>query len=313
MTNKQEELISVIIPMYNAEEYIEYAIHSVIVQTYSNLEIIILDNCSTDKSFDIVSRIQDNRIRLIKNEQNIGLNGSVNKGIDLAKGAYIKFLCADDALEPNCIEEAYSQAKSKNVDLIYLNCRYIDSAGNRIQGKAGTLRSMLLQYEAKTLQKILIGKYRLMPCITSVFVANYNLPYFRNVKGSTYHSDFLFLFDCFKSVGKLFYDSEPMTQIRHHEKQGTYSNLRKDIFEGPLLFINEICDAHEISLSTFQKIFIKFKIFKNAKNAFIKSKKSVPTEIKKSIRKYFCFGYEVLLWLYLILIYPIKKIRFIFK
>ena len=89
--------ISVIIPMYNSERYIKEAIYSIFDQTYQNFEIIIIDDCSTDSSVEIVKNINDNRITLIRNrEKNLGSAYCRNLGIDLSKGNYIALMDSDD-------------------------------------------------------------------------------------------------------------------------------------------------------------------------------------------------------------------------
>lgn len=72
--------------VYNSEDYLKEAIDSILGQTYANLEFIIIDDASTDRSLDIVKSYNDKRILLIKNEVNIGLAASLNKGIEIARG-----------------------------------------------------------------------------------------------------------------------------------------------------------------------------------------------------------------------------------
>lgn len=81
-----EPLVSIIMSVYNSEDYLKEAIDSILGQTYANLEFIIIDDASTDRSLDIVKSYNDKRILLIKNEVNIGLAASLNKGIEIARG-----------------------------------------------------------------------------------------------------------------------------------------------------------------------------------------------------------------------------------
>ena len=89
-------LVSIIIPTYNTEKYIEKCIQSVLEQTYTDYEIIIVDDCSTDNSMDVVARFKDPRIKVIKNEINRGPSYSRNRGIQLSKGDFIALLDSDD-------------------------------------------------------------------------------------------------------------------------------------------------------------------------------------------------------------------------
>jgi len=89
-------LVSVIIPAYNAENYIEKAIQSVLEQTYPNFEVIVIDDNSTDRTVDVVREFRDERIKLLVNEQNMGPSYSRNRGIIEAKGEWIALLDSDD-------------------------------------------------------------------------------------------------------------------------------------------------------------------------------------------------------------------------
>ena len=92
-------LLSVIIPNYNNSEYLKRCLDSIINNTYSNLEIIIIDDASTDNSVDIINSYKDKRIRLIKNKTNLGAGKSRNIGIKLSKGSYITFIDSDDYVD----------------------------------------------------------------------------------------------------------------------------------------------------------------------------------------------------------------------
>lgn len=97
--------ISILVPVYNAEKFIADTISAVLAQTFTDFELILLDDASTDKTAEIVSSFDDKRIKYFKNEQNIGISASRNKLIDLAKGEYIAVLDHDDICMPNRLEE----------------------------------------------------------------------------------------------------------------------------------------------------------------------------------------------------------------
>lgn len=102
--HKNEPLVSVCMPIFNDEKHILKAIDSVLKQTYQNFEIIVCDNCSTDKTYEIVDKIDDSRIRLYKNEENIGFLLNSNRSWHKAKGKYIVTLHGDDAYYDSYIE-----------------------------------------------------------------------------------------------------------------------------------------------------------------------------------------------------------------
>lgn len=104
---REKPLVSVIIPCYNAEKYVEIAVRSIMNQTYKNLEIIITDDCSTDRSFIILQKLvaEDFRIRLYRNDTNLNIVKTLNNMILLANGKYIARMDADDISFPRRIEK----------------------------------------------------------------------------------------------------------------------------------------------------------------------------------------------------------------
>ena len=100
-----DPLVSVVIPFYNEEKYIAKSVKSILRQTYKNLEILAVDDGSTDRSREIVSGLRDERMRVISNGRNLGRPAAKNVGIDQASGEYITFLDADDECDPRRVEK----------------------------------------------------------------------------------------------------------------------------------------------------------------------------------------------------------------
>jgi teichuronic acid biosynthesis glycosyltransferase TuaG len=127
---KKEPLVSVIIPLYNAEKYIKETIESVINQTYQNWELIVVDDRSTDSSRDVVNKLakKDHRIKLIESETNFGGPARPrNIGIDNAKGEYIAFLDADDVwLEQKLEKQINFFQQNKDSDICHTLANVID-------------------------------------------------------------------------------------------------------------------------------------------------------------------------------------------
>jgi glycosyltransferase involved in cell wall biosynthesis len=96
--------LSVVMPVYNGEKYLEEAINSVLNQTFTDYELLIIDDGSTDSSLKIIHSIKDSRIRLIKNEKNQGVAYTRNVGLNEAKGEYLAWMDCDDLIEPNRLE-----------------------------------------------------------------------------------------------------------------------------------------------------------------------------------------------------------------
>ena len=124
--------VSVIIPVYNVEPYLKECLNSIINQTLKDIEIICIDDCSTDNSYQILEEYskKDNRIIILKNEKNTGGPSTArNKGIDLAKGDYLYFIDSDDYIENNFLEEMYNTAKEYNTDIVS-NLNIIENNNN---------------------------------------------------------------------------------------------------------------------------------------------------------------------------------------
>ena len=113
--------VSVIMPAYNAELYIEEAINSVLSQTYADWELIIIDDASLDKTVEIVNKIVaiDKRIVLYKNAENSGVSFTRNRGIDMATGEYIAFLDSDDIWKAHKLEKQLRELERTKADLSY--------------------------------------------------------------------------------------------------------------------------------------------------------------------------------------------------
>ena len=117
----ERELISVIMPAYNSEKYILKAIHSVMNQTYSDWELIVIDDGSVDSTVDIVREISANepRIQLYINQSNMGVSKTRNRGFDLAQGKYIALLDSDDIWHTDKLEKQLALLKEKKADVVY--------------------------------------------------------------------------------------------------------------------------------------------------------------------------------------------------
>ena len=126
------ELVSVIIPVYNSEKYLEECLESIINQTYPNIEIIAVDDGSEDSSLDILEQYS-NKID-VYSQQNQGLASSLNLGISNVKGNWLKWFSPDDVMFPNTIETLVTEAKKyDNNTIIYSNWNIINDSGEPLR------------------------------------------------------------------------------------------------------------------------------------------------------------------------------------
>lgn len=126
-------LVSVIMPSYNATDYIEEAIRSVQAQTVKNWELLVIDDCSRDETCQIVRRMaaEDSRIRLVVNEQNMGTARTRNRGLDLCRGQFVALLDSDDIWYPNKLEVQLELAEREQGDIMYCSYSIVNLQGQK--------------------------------------------------------------------------------------------------------------------------------------------------------------------------------------
>lgn len=111
---------TVAIPVYNRKEMIDNTLRSVLDQDYQDVEILLIDDCSDDGVWEHIQNYHDPRLRLVRNEKNIGLFANFNQCLTLAKGEYIRILCNDDRLEPGCLRRE-CEFLDANPEVVLLN------------------------------------------------------------------------------------------------------------------------------------------------------------------------------------------------
>lgn len=126
--------VTIAIPVYNAARYIEDAVRSAMRQSFVDVEILVVDNASSDETLAVVLQTagRDDRVRVVRNPTNVGMTGNFNRCLEMAHGRFVKFLCADDTLEPRCVEKMV-EILERQVAVALVGCsRYlIDASGTR--------------------------------------------------------------------------------------------------------------------------------------------------------------------------------------
>jgi glycosyltransferase involved in cell wall biosynthesis len=122
--------VTVLMPIYNSERYVRYALESILDQRYIDFELLIIDDCSTDGSAEVLQSYDDSRIRIMTNAQNIGLTRSLNKGLRYARGEYVARLDSDDiALPMRLQKQATYLDQHPEVGLVATGVELIDERG----------------------------------------------------------------------------------------------------------------------------------------------------------------------------------------
>jgi len=124
--------VSVIVPVYNVEAYLEECLNSIVTQTFEDIEIILVDDGSTDLSSNIMKKYaqKDSRI-ILYSQSNQGVSAARNSGISLASGEYILFVDSDDSILENSVETIYNQATETNADVVIGNVLYCYPDGSK--------------------------------------------------------------------------------------------------------------------------------------------------------------------------------------
>lgn len=175
--------VTIIIPFWGVEQYIEECIKSILNQTYNNFEVLFIDDCSQDNSKAIVESYQktDHRIKLISHECNTGQGGARNTGLTQAQGEYIWFIDSDDRIwEANSLENLLDCAESNNVDIVVFD--FFRKRANNIEYRRGAQ----LQFQGLFDSKSSVERFTIS-----------NVSHVHNVWNKFYRKDFLIKYQCY--------------------------------------------------------------------------------------------------------------------
>ena len=130
-----DDLISIVLPVYNGEKYLRESIDSILAQSFPYWELLIMDDCSTDSSSEIAKEYAkaDPRIHYYRNEANLRLPKNLNKGFSLAKGNYLTWTSDDNRYKPQALEVMYNKLQETNAGFAFATCRVIDDEGKEIE------------------------------------------------------------------------------------------------------------------------------------------------------------------------------------
>lgn len=151
---KASAKISIIIPIYNAEKYLNQTLYSVVNQTFKDIEIICIDDCSRDHSREILEKFSstDQRIRCIYQEENAGVGIARKMGVSVSTGEYIMFLDADDGLKLDACGELYRSIVKERVDILQFGTS-VTSYGNIGDDTLENLEKLLAPYSGRILSE----------------------------------------------------------------------------------------------------------------------------------------------------------------
>lgn len=192
-------LVSVVVPVYNAEKYITECIESVLCQTIKEWELILVDDCGIDRSMDIVKAfaLKDNRIRYVESARNVGPMVAREKGYRIANGDYITFLDSDDTLPEKSLELLLKKATESNADIVSGNIEYFYSDGTI---KLWNNRLSYGSDKISVLKSVLTGEFTHNLCgklFKGDLLTNYEYTFFENF---TNGEDAIFFYEIIEKI-----------------------------------------------------------------------------------------------------------------
>lgn len=210
----EEPLVSIIIPNYNGERFARYAIDSALAQTYRNIEIIVVDDCSTDNSPDYIrdKYADDSRLRLIAMDKNMGVANARNAGIKEARGEYIALLDNDDVWEKDKLARQMALAK-QGADIVYCSYDFIDEDNS-------TIKRAFIVPERTDFDKMLASN--VISCSTGLFKAE--LLKEHPFRTEYYHEDYVLWMELLRLPVKAVGD--PKVLMHYRQVKGSRSNKK---------------------------------------------------------------------------------------
>lgn len=312
------DTVSICIPVYNGEKYLVQCIDSALAQTYSNIEIIAIDDTSTDNSWALLNEyvVKDKRIRAYRNEKNAGLVANWNKCIQMSKGKWIKFLFQDDYIEKNCVEAMLANS-SKEDKIVACRRTFV------LDEKASPEEKTYYEKEVRTFERL--GVKSDAPSLVSakdvsvMAVGNICLNFIGEPTSIMFQkevTDTVGMFNTyleqicdleyFLRIGSRYgvkYIPQNLTYFRIHSDSTTSTNLSKDTYTlshlDPIVTVHQMLydklyDVFRNALSTGQKRKLKsffvvrsFESYKTAKHSDKALKKyNIIAEKYPEIKKY---------------------------
>ena len=224
-----KQLISVIVPVYNSEKYLKECINSILHQTYENIEIIIINDGSTDNSLLISQELQkeDKRIKII-NQKNSGVSYSRNKGIQEATGEYIMFVDSDDFIVQNYIELMYKEITKNNYDACISGMTFCDKNRKIIKKEMFVKNNIELNFK-EIIPSFVNTLYFCSSCKTLIKRKKIIENCIKFKEDLSFGEDLRFSFDVIRSCKRIGYLSECGYFYRQNGESITHENDIKTI------------------------------------------------------------------------------------
>lgn len=221
------ELVSICIPAYNNEKVIERTLKALVNQTYQNIEIIVVDDCSRDRTCDVVNSLNDDRIKLFQNENNLGMSGNWNMCVSKANGEFVKLICADDILEPDSIEkEVKCISENQNIVMTINDSKMINDSDEEVGTFPRYHKKGIINGKTLAQKSLIVSNYFGMP--SAVLMRK---SVFDKVGGFDYAYHYILDFDLWIRIaleGDVYVMPEKLNHFRLRSDSNTGNVFTKD-------------------------------------------------------------------------------------
>lgn len=216
---------SICIPTYNYAKFLPDAIDSVLAQDYPDYELLVVDNCSTDNTTEVVNMYaqKDLRVRYLRNPQNLGMVRNWNRCLSEAKGEYVKILCADDLLSPSCLKKSIEVLVSDS-SIALVSC-------GRLAVTEFLEPICTLSFSGK--KEFTQGANVINLCLWkgNIIGEPTAVTFRKSMAGRGFHPDYVHLADLemwfhLLEQGNFAFIPETLCKFRHHQQQGTVNNVK---------------------------------------------------------------------------------------
>ncbi|MBO7611208.1 MAG: glycosyltransferase family 2 protein [Elusimicrobia bacterium] len=255
--------ISVIVPIFNTEKYLSRCISSILNQTIKDIEILCVNDCSTDNSLKILQEFskQDSRLKIIDLKENKGVSNARNLGIDLAQGEYIYLIDSDDWLDDNYLEQMLNKIKETNSNIV-INANFVneyDDKTKKAYSKFDFLTKDFEIFDSKTVQKFF------PPVIWTRlykkdFLKNHNIK-FPMVKCGA--EDIYFAYACDLIQEKSYIFKGPFYHYSQHQTSAMHIKERGFHYIESFKFLYDLLNEYNINLDDIKLFFVESLIIDN--------------------------------------------------
>ncbi len=227
---RKEPLISIVLPVYNVEKYVEKCIRSILTQSYKKFELIVVNDGSTDKSLEICQRFYDDDIIILDRKQRGGLSSARNLGMKYCHGEYIAFIDSDDWIENNYLEELVNGIFDEDVDIV--QCGY----NRKLDDNKTLYKKCFSEKIINNNDKILYEYFVEHSIYTTVWGKIFRRKAIDNLffKEGHNYEDRIFMADLLENVNKIKIIDKPLYNYRKNNNSITQSGITKEKIEDVL-------------------------------------------------------------------------------